>query len=63
VVFSSGALFVSRYVTAGGTDPAAYDPYSLLRTNEDIFGLTHLAEAGGTKVKSFGGGLITGAGD
>jgi hypothetical protein len=54
---------VSRYVTAGGTDPAAYDPYSLLRTNEDIFGLTHLAEAGGTKVKSFGGGLITGAGD
>jgi hypothetical protein len=63
VVFSSGALLVSRYVTAGGSDPAAYDPYSLLRTNEDIFGVAHLAEADGAKVKSFGGGLITGAGD
>jgi hypothetical protein len=35
----------------------------VLRTNEDIFGVAHLAEADGAKVKSFGGGLITGAGD
>jgi len=59
----TGALLVSRFITAGSTDPAAYDPYSLLRTNEDIFGLAHLAEADGAKVESFGGGLVTGAGD
>jgi len=59
----TGALLVSRFITAGSTDPADYDPYSLLRTNEDIFGLAHLAEADGAKVQSFGGGLITGAGD
>ncbi|HEY1595521.1 MAG TPA: hypothetical protein VGF74_09000 [Thermoleophilaceae bacterium] len=63
VAFSSGALLVSPLITAGSSDPAGYNPYSLLRTNEDIFGVTHLAEAAGTEVKSFGGGLVTGAGD
>jgi Phosphoesterase family len=60
---SGGALLVSPFISAGGSDDATYDPYSLLRTNEDIFGLSHLAKAGGAKVKSFGGNFVTGAGD
>jgi hypothetical protein len=58
-----GALLVSPFITAGSTDATGYGPYSLLRTNEDIFGLGHLADAGGDKVKSLGGGFVTGAGD
>jgi len=53
-----GALLVSRFVSPGATDSAPYDPYSLLRTIEDLFGLDHLAEADGTKVKSLAPGLL-----
>ena len=49
-----GTLLVSPFVTAGATDGLAYDPYSLLRSTEDLFGLSALAKAEGTKVKSFG---------
>jgi hypothetical protein len=53
-----GALLLSRFVSPGATDPAVYDPYSLLRTIEDLFGLDHLAEADGAKVKSLAPGLL-----
>ncbi|HET8862151.1 MAG TPA: alkaline phosphatase family protein, partial [Solirubrobacterales bacterium] len=53
-----GALLVSRFVSPGATDPAAYDPYSLLRTIEDLFGLDHLGLADGAKVKSLAPGLL-----
>lgn len=53
-----GALLVSRFVSPGATDSAAYDPYSLLRTIEDLFGLDHLGMADGTKVKSLAPGLL-----
>ncbi len=49
-----GTLLVSPFVTAGATDAVAYDPYSLLRSTEDLFGLSALAKAEGDKVKSFG---------
>jgi phosphatidylinositol-3-phosphatase len=49
----AGALLLSRYVTKGSTDAGAYNPYSLLRSTEDLFGLSHLAGAGGSTVKSF----------
>jgi hypothetical protein len=52
-----GTLLVSPFITAGATDAAAYDPYSLLRSTEDLFGLSPLAKAAGTKVKSFGTAL------
>jgi phosphatidylinositol-3-phosphatase len=52
-----GTLLVSPFVTAGATDAAAYDPYSLLRSTEDLFGLSPLAKAAGAKVKSFGAAL------
>ena len=53
-----GALLVSPFVTPGSTDGLAYDPYSLLRSTEDLFGLSHLAGADGAKVKSFAPALL-----
>jgi phosphatidylinositol-3-phosphatase len=53
-----GALLLSRFVSPGATDPAPYDPYSLLRTIEDLFDLDHLGLAGGAGVKSFASGLL-----
>jgi hypothetical protein len=48
-----GTLLLSRYVTAGGESTTPYNHYSLLRTVEDIFALSHLANAGGPDVKPF----------
>lgn len=48
-----GALLVSRFVAPGATDPAPYDPYSLLRSVEDLFGLDHLGLAAREKTRSF----------
>ncbi|HEV7562714.1 MAG TPA: alkaline phosphatase family protein [Solirubrobacterales bacterium] len=47
-----GTLLVSPFITPGSTDGAAYDPLSLLRTVDDLWGLAPLAKAGGAKVKS-----------
>jgi phosphatidylinositol-3-phosphatase len=40
-----GALLVSRYAQAGASAGEAYDPYSLLRSLEDLFALRPLARA------------------
>jgi hypothetical protein len=53
-----GALLVSRFATPNSTDAAGYDPYSLLRSTEDLFGLPHLGAAGASKVKSFAPPLL-----
>ncbi len=53
-----GALLVSRFVSGGSTDATTLDPYSLLRSTEDLFGLEHLGLADGAKVKSFAPGLL-----
>jgi hypothetical protein len=53
-----GALLLSRYVTAGGTRDGDFTPYSLLRTVEDLFALTPLAEAGSRKTTSLGSDLL-----
>jgi hypothetical protein len=50
-----GTLLVSPFITPGATDGAPYDAYSLLRSVEDLWGLTPLAKAGDTKVKSLAG--------
>jgi len=47
-----GALLLSRFVSPGGSDGAAYDPYSLLRTLEDLFRLEPLGGAAGPRVRS-----------
>lgn len=48
-----GALLVSPLLVPGSTDGAPYNPYSLLRSLEDLFGLSPLGNAAGTKVRSF----------
>ena len=54
-----GGLLLSPLLTPGGTDAAAYDPYSVLRSIEDLFALEPLGKAGGAKVKSFSGAFLT----
>ncbi|HEX7245976.1 MAG TPA: alkaline phosphatase family protein [Solirubrobacterales bacterium] len=54
----TGALLLSPFLAPGSTDGAAYDPYSLLRSVEDLFGLTPLARAGGKGTKSFAPALL-----
>lgn len=54
----AGALLVSPLLTPGSTDGSPYNPYSLLRSIEDLFGLSPLAAAGGDKVRSFAPKLL-----
>ncbi|MDX6601755.1 MAG: hypothetical protein QOF13_957 [Solirubrobacterales bacterium] len=54
----TGALLLSPFVTPGGTDAAAYNPYSLLRSAEDFFALDPLALTGSPKTKSFAESLL-----
>jgi hypothetical protein len=58
----TGALLVSPFVTPGGTDAATYNPYSLLRSTQDLFALNPLGLAAGAKTKSFAAGLLKGNG-
>jgi outer membrane biosynthesis protein TonB len=53
-----GALLVSQFISPGSTDAVAYDPYSLLASTEDLFGLAHLGNAEGAKVRSFAPALL-----
>ncbi|HWB70514.1 MAG TPA: alkaline phosphatase family protein [Solirubrobacterales bacterium] len=60
----TGALLVSPFLTPGATDSAEYSPYSLLKTTEDLFGLSYLEKAKGLKVRSFSAALLgTNGGD
>jgi hypothetical protein len=60
----TGALLLSPLLTPGATDSAAYSPYSLLRSSEELFGLEPLAHAGDAKAKSFVSSLLaSSAGD
>jgi phosphatidylinositol-3-phosphatase len=60
----TGALLISPLVAPGGTDAANYNPYSLLRSSEDLFNLSPLGFAGGKKTKSFVASLLeTNGGD
>ncbi|HEY7949261.1 MAG TPA: alkaline phosphatase family protein [Solirubrobacterales bacterium] len=53
-----GALLLSRFVAPGATDAGAYNPYSLLRSTEELFGLEPLGLAATSKVKSFAAPLL-----
>lgn len=57
-----GALLVSPLLAPGATDGVAYDPYSLLRSVEDLFALEPLGAAGGAKVRSFASAFTAGNG-
>jgi hypothetical protein len=53
-----GALLLSPFLTPGSTDAAQYNPYSIIRSNEDLFGLDPLGLAAAAKTRSFAPSLL-----
>jgi hypothetical protein len=53
-----GTLVLSKFLTAGSTNAAAFNPYSIFRTVEDLFGLQHLAAATRTGTTTFAPDLL-----
>jgi phosphatidylinositol-3-phosphatase len=54
-----GAVILSPFVKPGTVSTVKYNHYSLLRSVEDIFGLSHLGDARMPQVKSFGPDVYT----
>jgi outer membrane biosynthesis protein TonB len=54
----TGAVLMSKFITKGSNDAAPYNPYSLLRSTEELFGLKLLAKAGDKKTKTFAPELL-----
>ena len=53
-----GTLLLSKFLTPGATNAGAFNPYSIFRTVEDLFGLQHLAAATRTGTTSFASDLL-----
>src|SRR4051794_3534723 len=53
-----GALLLSPFLPPGSTDAAQYDPYSIARSIEELFGLDPLGLAAASKTKSFAPSLL-----
>jgi hypothetical protein len=49
-----GGVLLSSYVQPGSVNTTPYNHYSLLRSVEDLFGLSHLGYAGKSDLKAFG---------
>jgi hypothetical protein len=56
----TGAVLLSRFIKPGTVSNVPYNHYSLLRSVEDIFGLSHLGYAGRAGLASFGKDVFTG---
>jgi hypothetical protein len=54
-----GLVALSPFIKPGTVSKKDYNHYSLLRTVEDIFGLSHLGDAAIPQVKSFGTDVFT----
>jgi hypothetical protein len=54
----SGAVLISPRITPGRVSLRAYNHYSLLRSLEDNFGLSHLGYAGQTGLRPFGSDIF-----
>ncbi len=54
-----GALLLSPFIKPGTTSTVDYNHYSLLRSIEQIFGLSYLGDAAMPQVKSFGKDVYT----
>jgi hypothetical protein len=54
-----GAVVLSKFVTPGTVSNTPYNHYSLLRSMEDIFGLTHLGYAARSDLVPFGADVFT----
>src|SRR3954452_774713 len=63
----SGAVVISPFITPGSADPTkqlnatGYNHYSLLRSIEDVFGLSHLGYAAADGLAPFGSDVYTAA--
>jgi phosphatidylinositol-3-phosphatase len=55
----TGAVLLSPYIKAGTVNDTPYNHYSLLRSTEDLFGLSHLAYAAQDGLKPFGDDVFT----
>ena len=49
-----GAVLLSPFIRPGTVSTVFYNHYSMLRSIEDIFGLSHLGDAAMPQVRSFG---------
>jgi hypothetical protein len=54
-----GGVLLSPFIKPGTVSTVDYNHYSMLRTIEDIFGLSHLGDAAMPQVKSFGTDVFT----
>jgi len=57
----TGAVLLSPFIQPGTVSYTAYNHYSLLRTVEDFFGLSHLGEAGAPGLQPMGADVFTAA--
>jgi hypothetical protein len=57
---NTGAVMLSPFIKPGTVSTVGYNHYSMLRSIEDIFGLTHLGYAQGAAVVPFGKDIFTG---
>jgi hypothetical protein len=55
----TGTVLLSPYIKPGGVNNTPYNHYAMLRSVEDIFGLSHLALAGQAGLKPFGNDVFT----
>jgi hypothetical protein len=54
-----GALLLSPFIKGGSLNQEPYNHFSLLRTVEDLFGLSHLGYAGSKGVSSFAASMFS----
>ncbi len=54
-----GAVLLSPFIKPGTVSTVNYNHYSMLRSFEDLFGLSHLGDASMPQVKSFGPDVYT----
>ena len=53
-----GALLISPFASKGGTETVPFNPYSLFRSSEELFGLEKLAMGADPKTKTFAPELL-----
>src|SRR3954466_12899402 len=58
----TGAVLLSKFIKPGTVNPNEYNHYSLLRSLEDVWGLSHLGFAGQTGLVPFGSDVYNAAG-
>jgi hypothetical protein len=51
-------VLLSPFITGGETDSNDYTPDSLMRTTDELFGITPIADAASVETYSFSGPLL-----